>query len=56
MHHVLKLSQLDRTAVADQLQSGALLLAPSSRLALDWKRRLLAGSAGSVCETPTVSA
>ena len=56
MRHALKLSELDSSAVADQLQSGAVLLTPASRLALDWKRRLLADSAGSVCETPAVLA
>ena len=56
MHHALEFSVLESSAVADQLQSGSLLLAPSSRLALDWKQRLLADSTGSVCETPAVMA
>ncbi len=56
MHHTLKLSELDSSAVAAQLQSGAVLLTPSSRLAMDWKRRLLADRAEPVCETPAVFA
>ncbi len=41
-------------SVSDYLKQGTLLLTSSPQLAMDWKRRLVAGSESSVCATPNV--
>ncbi len=52
----LRLSYLDASELSLHLNAGALLLTPTSPLALDWKRRLLTEALESVCETPAVLA
>ncbi|MFQ5345546.1 MAG: PD-(D/E)XK nuclease family protein [Mariprofundus sp.] len=50
----MNLSCIAASAVADRLEQGALLLASSSQLAVDWKRRLVSASESTVCATPNV--
>jgi len=50
----LNLPVITTASVADCLKQGALLLTSSSRLAIDWKRRLVVDSESSVCATPNV--
>ncbi|MDQ6981563.1 MAG: PD-(D/E)XK nuclease family protein [Mariprofundus sp.] len=47
---------INASKVAAHLSDGALLLTVSPQLAMDWKQRLVSGSACEVCETPAVLA
>ncbi|WP_201265493.1 PD-(D/E)XK nuclease family protein [Mariprofundus sp. EBB-1] len=56
MSNQLNLPSIDASDVSASLNAGAVLLTSSSRLALDWKRRLVTERVGLVCETPEVFA